>query len=216
MAVSGNTTAPASMHTSTPYILGFGGACAMMISIITGFQFFSSFKFVDTQSYVSVRDIEEKYYSKLFVSSHYLDKVEVLENYIKKSELEKNYLSLEKVKSNFVTNEQFEAQKKEYLALINVVEGIAYPFKPIVKMLSESGQWNSEQLGVNISVKRVVSTGSEYYAEFMLALPDSPLHTEGFYSSEMSRSKWTFRKNGRDFELKIDKFSPLTFSISEI
>jgi hypothetical protein len=214
--MSGNTVGPVSMHTSTPYILGFGGAVLMMLGIITGFQFFSNFKIVDTQAYVSMREIEEKYYSKAFVATRYLDKVDVSEGYIKKSELEKNYVSLDRVKSDFVSVEQFEAQQKERRALMEVIGGIPLPFKPIVKMLSSNGQWNNEQLGLSISVKRVSPVGSEHYAEFLLALPDSPLHAEGFYSSEIARSKWTFRKNGRDFELKIDKFYPLTFSVKEV
>ncbi|AZE79606.1 hypothetical protein [Pseudomonas synxantha] len=216
--MSGKTVDPASMHTSTTYILGFGSAVGLIIAIISGLQFFSNFKIVDTQAYVSMHEIEEKYYSKEFISSHYLGKIEVLENYIKKSEIEKNYISLDKVRSDFVSIEQFEAQQKDKRALLEVLNGIQSPFKPIVKMLSGNGQWNNEQLGLNISVRRITSSGdgSSMHANFLLALPDSPLHEESFYSSEISRCKWTFRKNGRDFELKIDKFDPLTFSVKEI
>jgi hypothetical protein len=216
--MSEKTIDPVSMHTSTTYILGFGSAVGLIIAIISGLQIFSNFKIVDTQAYVSMREVEKKYYSKEFIGSHYLGKVEVLENYIKKSELEKNYISLDKVRSDFVSIDQFEAQQKEIRALLEVLNGIQFPFKPIVKMLSSNGQWNHEQLGLNISVKRISFSGdgSSVYADFLLALPDSPLHEEGFYSTEISRCKWTFRKNGRDFELKIDKFDPLTFSVKEV
>ncbi|QIB07564.1 hypothetical protein GZ982_23465 [Pseudomonas fluorescens] len=215
--MSGKTLDPASMHTSTTYILGFGSAVGLIIAIVSGLQFFSNFKIVDTQAYVSMHEIEEKYYSKEFVGAHYLGRVEVSESYIKKSEIDKNYISLSKVRSDFVSIEQFEAQQKENRALLEVLNGIQSPFKPIVKMLSSNGQWNNEQLGLSISVRRVslLSDGT-VYANFLLALPDSPLHEESFYSSDISRCKWTFRKNGRDFELKLDKFDPLTFSVKEV
>ncbi|VVP43438.1 hypothetical protein [Pseudomonas fluorescens] len=215
--MSEKTVDPASMHTSIPYIVGFGSAVGLIIAIISGLQIFSNFKIVDAQAYVSMREIEKKYYSKEFVASNYLSRVDVLEGYIKKSELEKSYISLDKVKSDFVSVDQFDAQQKEKRALLEVLSGIPSPFKPIVKMLSSSGQWNDPQLGLNISVKRISSLGDgSFYAGFLLALPDSPLHEEGFYSTEISRSKWTFRKSGRNFELKVDKFNPLTFSVKEV
>lgn len=216
--MSGKKVDPASMHTSTTYILGFGSAVGLIIAIVSGLQFFSNFKIVDTQAYVSLHEIEEKYYSKEFVSAHYLGKIEVSENYIKKSEIDKNYISLSKVGSDFVPIDKFDAQQKENRALLEVLNGIQSPFKPIVKILSSNGQWSNEQLGLSISVRRVslLSDGATVYASFLLSLPDSPLHEESFYSSDISRCKWTFRKNGRDFELKLDRFDPLTFSVKEI
>lgn len=215
--MSGSATPSENMHKSVPYIMGFGAAILTMIGVISGFQLFSNFKIVDTQSYASLREIEEKYYSKEFIASHYLDKVEVSEKYMKRSEVESGYLSIDKVKNSFVTAGQFEVQLKENRALIDTLNGIPSPFKPIVKVLSDRGQWNSEQLGVSISMKRISALASQsYYAEFFLALPDSPLHVEGFYSTEISRCRWTFTKSGRDFELKIEKFDPMTFSVREI
>ncbi|WP_223524264.1 MULTISPECIES: hypothetical protein [unclassified Pseudomonas] len=202
------------------YVAGFGSAIALTLGVLGFIQNFSDIRFVDVQSYRSMREIEEKYYPKSFVDSHYLDKVLVVNDYIKKDELKEKlsgFLSVEKVSSDYVPRAAYDRlflNNEELAARLN---DIPSPFRGITKTLSRTGEWSDEQLGVSISVKNYIpfSDGVDR-AVILLSLPDSPLHQENLYSNDIERCKWTFRKNNREFELKVEKFNPLVFKVVEV
>ena len=212
--------APTAKSPYQAYVAGFGSAIALTVGVLGFIQNFSNIRFVDVQSYFSMREVEDKYYLKSFVESHYLDKVVVVNDYIKKDELKEKlvgYVSLEKVNSDFVSKVSYEGLQLKYQELASRLDAIPSPLKLRRKMLSASGEWNDQQLGVSVSVKKhIIYSEGTYQAIVFLSLPDSPLHQEVLYSDALDRCKWTFRKDNRDFELKVEGFNPLIFAVREI
>lgn len=202
------------------YVAGFGSAIALTLGVLGFIQNFSNIRFVDVQSYISMREIQDKYYPKSFVESHYLDKVMVADNYIKKDELKEKlagFLSVEKVNNDYVPKTVYEKLLIDNEEMTNRLNNIPSPFRSVTKTLSRTGEWNDEQLGVSISVRSYIpfSDGVDR-AVILLSLPDSPPHQEFLYSNAIDRCKWTFRKDNREFELRLDKFNPLVFKVGEV
>lgn len=202
------------------YGAGFASALGLIGTALTLLPHFSSFKVVDVESYVPLREVSDNYYSKVFVEAHYLYKSDVASGYLKKDEVEQRLaglLSPDKIKSDYVPRSDYEALQKNFETLAIQLHEIPTPFKTRRKMLSESGEWNDSQLGLSISVKKFTQWNADTYTALIaLSLPDSPLHYEPLRSGELNRCKWTFIKNNREFELKVESLSPIVFVLKEI
>ncbi|MQU06980.1 hypothetical protein [Pseudomonas helleri] len=202
------------------YSAGFGSALALIGAALPLLQNFSSFKVVDIESYVPLREVSDNYYSKSFVEAHYLYKSDVANDYLKKEEVEQRLsglISPDKIKSDYVPRSDYDTLQRSSEALTIQLHEIPTPFKTRKKMLSESGEWNDSQLGLSISVKKFTQWNADSYTALItLSLPDAPLHYEPLRSGELDRCKWTFIKNNREFELKVETFDPFVFVVEEI
>ncbi|MFK3816705.1 hypothetical protein ACI2KG_08850 [Pseudomonas sp. NPDC089407] len=180
---------------------------------------YSDFKIVDSTSYISVRELGEKYYTKEFVAEHYIGKNDVATNYITKEEAQhqaSELFSADKVKLEYVPKQKYEELEQVASTLSIKLNEIPNPFSGRNKMLSSSGQWTDPQLGITISIRKALYSESGHYVQILLALPDSPLHEEHLYSEDLRLCKWTFVQNNREFELKAESLRPIVFSVKEI
>lgn len=202
------------------YSAGFASAMALIGTALALLQHFSNFKVVDVASYLSLQEVSADYYRKSFVEKHYIERLDVANNYVKKEDAATQLASRvapEDLLANYVPKLQNQELQERYNELERSSSEIPYPFAGRRKMLSMTGEWNDSQLGLSISVKKPVYYSDETRGiQIALSLPDSPIHFETIQNTSLPRSKWTFMRNNREFELKVETFDPLVFFVKEI